>query len=406
MAMNLSSAANMSLPREYQRDLLNPSNDAFSFWKLPEECRESLEPMIQISEPIANSYLFEEYLDDRNRRPPSILRAYYPIKNLIPRNLRHFANSIVIRARRQNGFPQWPCETALVDFWRQWLRTSLELVGDEYGWHIGFWPEGKQCCVVLTHDVESPEGLSRMTHMADLEEEQGFRSAWNLPLAQYPIDWKMVEDLRSRGFEFGAHGLSHDGRLFRSRKDFDSLAPIVERVALEHDLRGFRSPSTLRNAEWISSMRFDFDSSFSDTDPYEPQPGGTCSLFPFFLSDMIELPYTLPQDHTLIHILKRDPLPIWTTKAQWIAAMGGMILVLTHPDYSGTGRHLNDYRELLRRLREIENSWCALPSMVAEWWRRRSQASLFVGDGSPVIVAPDADGVVALHLNANPLARE
>jgi len=48
MAMNLSSAANMSLPREYERDLLNPSNDAFSFWKLPEECRESLEPMIQI----------------------------------------------------------------------------------------------------------------------------------------------------------------------------------------------------------------------------------------------------------------------------------------------------------------------------------------------------------------------
>ena len=72
-------------------------------------------------------------------------------------------------------------------------------------------------------------------------------------------------------------------------------------------------------------MRFDFDSSFSDTDPYEPQPGGTCSVFPFFLSDMIELPYTLPQDHTLLHILKRDPLPVWTTKAQWIAQMGGMM---------------------------------------------------------------------------------
>ncbi len=405
MAMNLSSAANMSVPREYEHELPSPSNDAFSFWKLPEECRESLEPMIQISEPIANSYLFEEYLDHRNRRPPSILRAYYPIKNFIPRNLRHFANSIVIRARRQNGFPQWPCETALVDFWRQWLRTSLELVGDEYGWHIGFWPAGKQCCVVLTHDVESPEGLSRMRYMADLEEEQGFRSAWNLPLAQYPIDWKMVEDLRSRGFEFGAHGLSHDGRLFRSRKDFDSLAPIVERIALEHDLKGFRSPSTLRNAEWIATMRFDFDSSFSDTDPYEPQSGGTCSVFPFFLSDMIELPYTLPQDHTLLHILKRDPLPIWTTKAQWIAAMGGMILVLTHPDYSGTGRHLNDYRELLRRLRALENSWHALPSAVAEWWRHRSQASLFVADGSPVIIAPGADAAVSVRLSAEPLAR-
>ena len=209
--------------------------------------------MIQISEPIANSYLFEEYLDNRNRRPPSILRAYYPIKNFIPRNLRHFANSIVIRARRQHGFPQWPCETALVDFWRQWLRTSLELVGDEYGWHIGFWPAGKTMLRRTHSRCGEPRRAKPDEQMADLEEEQGFRSAWNLPLAQYPIDWKMVEDFRSRGFEFGAHGLSHDGRLFRSRKDFDSLAPVVERIALEHDLRGFRSPSTLRNAEWISN---------------------------------------------------------------------------------------------------------------------------------------------------------
>jgi len=401
MAVSLNSAISTSLPRE--RGDTWASNDAFSFWKLPEECREALEPMIQGSEAIANSYLFEEYLDDRNRRPPSLLRAYYPIKNFVPRNLRHFANSLLIRNRRQHGFPQWPCENALVDFWRQWLSASLELAGAEDAWHIGFWPGGKKCCIVLTHDVESAAGLQQMTHMADLEEEQGFRSAWNLPLAQYPIDWKIVEDLRSRGFEFGAHGLSHDGRLFRSRKDFDSLAPIVERIALLHDLKGFRAPSTLRRAEWIATMSFDFDSSFSDTDPYEPQRGGTCSLFPFFLSNMIELPYTLPQDHTLIHLLKRDPLPIWTTKAQWIAAMGGMILVLTHPDYSGAGRHLADYHELLKRLRGIENSWRALPSMVAEWWRRRSKASLFVSDGSPTISIPDSDEAVAVRLSAEPL---
>ncbi len=404
MALKMSGATITSLPSE--RDYLGASNDAFSFWKLPQECRETLEPMIHISEKVASSYLFEEYLDESNRRPPSILRAYYPFKNFFPRNLRHFANSIVIRTRQQPGFPQWPCETALVDFWRQWLRTSLEMVGDEYAWHIGFWPAGKQCCIVLTHDVESPAGLRRMAYMADLEEEQGFRSAWNLPLAQYPIDWKMVEDLRSRGFEFGAHGLSHDGKLFRSREDFDSLAPVVESIALEHNLKGFRSPSTLRNAEWIATMRFDYDSSFSDTDPYEPQPGGTCSLFPFFLSDMVELPYTLPQDHTLIHILKRNPLPVWTTKAQWIAKMGGMILVLTHPDYSGTGRSLDCYRELLGRLRALENAWHALPSMVAEWWRCRSQASLFVGDGSPEIFLPGSDAARAVRLSAEPLARE
>jgi len=86
--------------------------------------------------------------------------------------------------------------------------------------------------------------------------------------------------------------------------------------------------------------------------------------------------------------------------------MGGMILVLTHPDYSGTGRHLDDYRQLLKRLRAVENSWCALPSMVAEWWRSRSRASLFVRDGSPMICGPDSDAALPIRLAAEPLARE
>ena len=53
-------------------------------------------------------------------------------------------------------------------------------------------------------------------------------------------------------------------------------------------------------AEWIPKLGFDFDGSFSDTDIFEPQPGGTCSIFPFFLDSIVGLPYTLPQDHTLI----------------------------------------------------------------------------------------------------------
>jgi len=67
------------------------------------------------------------------------------------------------------------------------------------------------------------------------------------------------------------------------------LIPVIEKLAREHSLKGFRSPSTLRRAEWIAKMDFDFDCSFADTDPYEPQPGGTCSLFPFFLGKLVEL---------------------------------------------------------------------------------------------------------------------
>ena len=151
-------------------------------------------------------------------------------------------------------------------------------------------------------------------------------------------------------------------------------------------------------------MSFDFDSSFADTDPYEPQPGGTCSLFPFHLSRLIELPYTLPQDHTLIHLLHRNPLPVWTMKAKWIASIGGMILTLTHPDYCGDGVYLKAYAELLKQLAEINGAWRALPFEAAAWWQQRALLRLRVENGRPIISGPGATRATALRLSEQPLA--
>ena len=53
-------------------------NDAFSFWKLDENWRMVLEPLIDSSEPIAVRYLFEGYLNDKQRRPPSAMDAASP----------------------------------------------------------------------------------------------------------------------------------------------------------------------------------------------------------------------------------------------------------------------------------------------------------------------------------------
>ena len=105
-------------------------------------------------------------------------------------------------------------------------------------------------------------------------------------------------------------------------------------------------------------LSFDFDCSFSDSDPYEPQPGGTCSVFPFFLAHMVELPYTMPQDHTLIHLLHRSPMQIWAMKAKWIESLGGMILTLVHPDYCGC-------RQLSRRIRKSAQAAERFPIGVA-----------------------------------------
>ncbi len=378
-------------------------NDAFSFWKLPENWREALTATLHDSEVDAEHYLFERYLNDRDRRPPASMGTYYRLRRMIPEELRFRMNAIAIRTRRQKQFPNWPCEPALIDQRRRWLNQALRRIGATDGWHIGFWPRGFRCCIVLTHDVETAVGLRTMEAVAAIEEKHGFRSAWNLPLTQYPINWDRVRELRQRGFEFGAHGLRHDGRLFRSPEDFAELAPQIERLAREHQLVGFRAPSTLRRAEWIAGMTFDFDSSFADTDPWEPQPGGTCSPFPFYLGSMVELPYTLPQDHTLLHLLRCDPLHVWTIKAHWLASLGGMILTLTHPDYIGAGRYLSQYDELVGRLAKLRDAWRALPSQVATWWRQRSALKLWVESDAVYIEGAAAEEARVVQLSENPL---
>lgn len=379
------------------------SNDAFSFWKPPQDWKASLDSAIAESRVIAEHYLLEGYLAREDRQPPTRMQAYYRIKNLIPAAVRHRLNSAAIRMRAKREFPRWPCESALIDYWRDWLRMSLHSLKKTDAWHIGFWPGGMKSCIVLTHDVEGPLGMSRMEQMADLEERYNFRSSWNLPLAQYQIDWNLVDRLRDRGFEFGAHGLSHDGRLFRSESDFSELAPLLQERARTHGLNGFRAPSTLRRAEWISRLSFDFDCSFSDSDPYEPQPGGTCSVFPFFLAHMVELPYTMPQDHTLIHLLHRSPMQIWGMKAKWIESLGGMILTLVHPDYCGAGQNLDEYETLLKQLNDYQSAWRALPSEVSAWWRCRDQMRLTVRGDSPSIEGPGSGRAVAKMLSSEPI---
>lgn len=378
------------------------SNDSFAFWKLDEGWRGELSSDIEQSRVCAERYLFEQYLSERQRRPPR-LDLYYALKGLIPRAIRHRLNRYVVTMRPPMPFPAWPYEATLLSLRCSWLEDALNKSSCEDGWYVGFWPDGYDCCIVLTHDVESRAGLSQIAKMAEVERKYGFRSAWNIPLGQFRIDWAELEIMRRAGFELGAHGLAHDGRLFRSDEDFRVLGPEVERLARAHGLRGFRSPSTLRRIELLRTMDFDFDSSFADTDPYEPQPGGSCSTFPFFMGHMVELPYTLPQDHTLMNLVGRDASRTWIEKAEWLSSIGGMILTLTHPDYSGDPPALNEYEELLRHLSQVERAWRALPSEVAAWWRRRSAMRLESNGQTARIAGDGATAASVKLLSADPL---
>jgi hypothetical protein len=135
----------------------------------------------------------------------------------------------------------------------------------------------------------------------------------------------------------------------------------------------FRSPATYRVVDWIGELPFECDCSMPHSDPFEPQPGGCCTLWPFFIGRVVELPYTMPQDHTLFTLLGHRTPKLWLDQAARIENENGMIECLTHPDrgYLGDARKRSLYAEFLDAMSERAGLWRALPREVAAWWRSR-----------------------------------
>jgi peptidoglycan/xylan/chitin deacetylase (PgdA/CDA1 family) len=322
-------------------------------------------------------YLEERYARPRSRRA---LNLFYRLKPLIPRRLqiglrRARARRLLQRHAIEGRFPSWPIETALVE------RLEAE----------GHWPAGHRFAYVLTHDVERAGGLAGIEPLLALEAEHGMVSAWFLVGDDYPVEPALLDRLRAAGCEVALHGMHHDGRLFESRHRFERELPGIHRRLDEWGAEGFRSPGAHRNADWMPELRCSYDSSFHDTDPFDAQPGGCCSILPYFLEDLVELPITLPHDFTLFELLRAPDITLWREKAGWIAAHGGLVNVLVHPDYARTPERLQQYRELLEFLAGLPGGWHALPREVAAWWRRRSATGRALEDDGSTLISIDEE---------------
>jgi len=325
---------------------------------------------------------------------PVALRSYYLVRPLLPRALQLRLRRAFSRVQSKPSFPGWPIEDNLHSFYTWLFALVTDLAGGPVPF-LDLWPDGRSCALVLTHDVETSVGYRDMDLLRDVERERGYTSSWNFVPLRYRVGDDVVRALQDEGCEVGVHGLRHDGRDLASRRTLNRRLPAMRSYAKRWNAVGFRSPGTQRHWELMPVLGFDYDSSYTDTDPYEPQPGGCCTYLPYFNQEMVELPITMAQDHTLFEILQSPEASTWLQKARLLRERRGMVLILTHPDYAHDRRIVDGYRQLLDEFAGDDTVWHALPRDVATWWRNRAVSRICHSEGDWRIVGPAAaDGRV------------
>lgn len=296
-------------------------------------------------------------------------RLFYAIKPVLFRSVQIALRRFLVRRKLRRVGGVWPIDAAAAQAPAGWKG----------------WPSGRRFALVLTHDVEGNRGVERCSRLANVEEELGLVSSFNFVPQRYVLPSGVRENLVARGFEVGVHDLRHDGRLFGSEAEFRVNAETINGYLKDWNAVGFRAGSMYHNLSWMHHMRIEYDSSTFDTDPFEPQPDGLRTVFPLWVASpdgrggYVELPYTLPQDMTLFVLLREGDSRTWQTKLDWIAERGGMVLLITHPDYmhwEGAKQRVDEYpadvyREFLnvvtRRYRG--QYWNPLARDLARYWR-------------------------------------
>jgi hypothetical protein len=307
-------------------------------------------------------------------------RAYYFIRPLLSVKVRRRLQKARLNSWRNLSFPRWPVDRTVDNMMADLLRLSLRAHRIDRVPFIWYWPNGAMGAAMVTHDVETAMGRDSSATVMDIDDSFGIKASFQVvPEKRYEVAASYVDSIWNRGFEVAVHDLNHDGHLFRDHKTFLRRAAKINAYRKAFHAEGFRAAVLYRNQEWYDALDFSYDTSVPNVAHLDPQRGGCCTVMPYFVGKLVELPVTVTQDYSLFHILNDYSINLWKQQIELILENHGLINVIVHPDYSVAPRERAVFEALLShlaKLREERGIWAALPKDIAQWWRQRSEMRL------------------------------
>jgi hypothetical protein len=338
---------------------------------------------------VVENLRFERYVRSSSNHQPKarkgmgrrIIRdAYYRVRPYLGIPVRKHLQRLWLRGRRRLTFPNWPVDRTADQILERLLVLSMKAHGVGKIPFIWFWPGGQKSCLILTHDVEELAGVDFCSSLMDIDDSFGIKSSFQfIPEKRYSISPTLLNSVRERGFEINIHDLNHDGHLYDDREEFLRRASRINHYAKEYGATGFRAGVLYRKLDWYDAYEFSYDMSVPNVAHLDPQFGGCCTLMPYFIGNVLELPLTTTQDYSLFNILREYSIDLWKRQIETIIGNHGLLSFNAHPDYLLENRARDTYRQLLAYLAQMRSEgqvWMALPKEVDRWWRDRSQMKI------------------------------
>ncbi|HVT96462.1 MAG TPA: hypothetical protein VHE33_03090 [Acidobacteriaceae bacterium] len=318
--------------------------------------------------------------DARSGTQSLAAKIYYFFRPLLSVAARKHLQKLRLRNWNRRPFPRWPVDFSVDNLHEQLLVLALRASGIQHVPFIWFWPEGHSACAMMSHDIETEAGRDFCATLMDLDDSRGIKGSFTvIPEERYEVPQTLIDSIHDRGHEVAVHDLNHDGHLYDNRAQFLERVSKINEYGRKFGASGFRAGVLYRNQDWFNEFQFAYDMSVPNVAHLDPQRGGCCTVMPYFIGDLLEIPLTDIQDYSLFHILNEYSTDIWKQQTAMILARHGLMSFIVHPDYiiepeaRATFEALLDH---LAHLRDTENVWTALPREINQWWRQRAAMTL------------------------------
>src|ERR1017187_9463910 len=334
---------------------------------------------------VVDNLRYELYSQEASSQAETTMaRAYYLVRPLLSVSVRKHIQRWHFRDWERLAFPHWPVDTTVDQIFEQTMLLSLKAQSVSEIPFVWFWPEGATSCAIMTHDVETEKGVRSSPYLMDMEDAFDIKASFQIvPEQRYEVTDDFLNSVRDRGFEVVVHDLNHDGHLFREKGEFLRRAKAINSYGRRFGASGFRAAVLYRKQEWFDALDFSYDMSVPNVAHLDPQRGGCCTVMPYFVGKILELPVTTTQDYSLFNYLRSFSIDLWKREIDLILEQNGLISFIVHPDYITEDRENRIYKQLLAHLawlRTRKNVWLAAPGEIDRWWRQRSKMEL-VSDG-------------------------